>query len=212
MLIYSLISVSDMSESDVDFLRKNISPNFSMNSNMQRKESVSGKALLTYILKEKFGITDFFVECTESGKPYLSTAAVHFNISHCDDYVLCVCGDKAVGCDIEKIKPYNEKVARRFYTDSECKILTDSQNPDVDFMRMWTLKESALKYSGVGLSGGLDRWDFSEYYNREKFCFKGLDFTCWQQGDLIISICSVNNSGMEEFKTDVKKISALKGE
>lgn len=211
MLIYSLVDASAVAESDVEYLRDRISSHFSKRVNLQRRESVLGKALLAHMLKEMYGVDNFFADCSENGKPFIVNSPLHFNISHCDDYILCVCANRAVGCDVEKVRPYNEKVACRFFTSDEFNVLSGSKNRDADFMRMWTLKESALKFSGEGLSGGLNRWDFSEYYTRDSFCIKDFNFTCRTYGDYIVSICSTD-SEIKEFKTDIIKITDLKGE
>ena len=211
MLICSIVCASGISDSQVDSLRKKLSVHFSERVNLQLRESVLGKSLLVHLLNEHFGIRDFYVDCTKNGKPYLRDSNIHFNISHCNDYILCVCGYENVGCDIEAVRPYNEKVSRRFFSVNEYNALCLSENPEVDFMRMWTLKESALKFSGEGISGGLDLWDFSEYYNYETFRLKGLRFTCRESRNLIISICSTDDEILE-IKTDINKMFDLKGE
>ncbi len=205
MLVYSVIRLSDFSDEQIDSLRSRISVHFSKKTTMYRKESVLGKALLTQMLKENFSLADFFVDCSENGKPYLCGKDLHFNISHCDDYVLCVCGSENVGCDIEKIKLCNEKVVRRFFAENEVKVLTLSENADVDFTRMWTLKESALKFSGEGISGGLNLWDFSGYYMADNFSLNGLSFRCREFDNSIISFCSTCDK-IVEIKADINNI------
>lgn len=204
MVVFSQIDISDVNESDVLFLQKNLKRHFSDKAGLQRKDSVMGKALLCCMLKECYGITDFFVDCDDNGKPFIVNGTIHFNISHCDNRVICVCSDGEVGCDIERIREYNKKIVRRFFSAEEYKVLSESKTPDADFIRMWTLKESVLKYSGEGLSGGLDFWNFSRHYKQEKFQINGLYFICFEKDNYIISVCSLYNE-VNEFDIDINK-------
>ena len=61
MLIYSVIRISDFSDSKLEYLGNKISAHFKSDSDKQRKESVSGRILLTHMLKEYFSLTDFYV-------------------------------------------------------------------------------------------------------------------------------------------------------
>lgn len=95
-----------------------------------------------------------------------------YNLSHSGNYALCSLDTGAVpevkiGCDIEQPGKYQDKIARRFFTDSEyAYILTgeDEAARGECFYRLWVLKESYVKARRVGLSIGLDNFeiDFTE--------------------------------------------------
>ncbi len=94
--------------------------------------------------------------CNENGKPYLQGANdVFFNLSHSEDYVLCVVSDVEAGCDIEKIKDFKDSLAKRVLSDSEyadVQSKTTREEKNAAFFRYWTLRESYMKYTGLGLS------------------------------------------------------------
>lgn len=82
---------------------------------------------------------------------------IPFNLSHSGKYVLCSIAPKGekVGCDVEKVAEFREKVAKRFYCDSEYQIIM-SQSEEMRtewFYRYWVLKESFMKATrkGIGL-------------------------------------------------------------
>ena len=94
------------------------------------------------------------------GKPYFpDLPELHFNLSHSGTKVLCAVSDRSIGCDAEKIGSYNEKLVRRFFHPEECTLLLSAPDASAQtelFYRLWTLKESFLKATGLGLSLPLD--------------------------------------------------------
>ena len=118
-----------------------------------RKRSVLAFVLLQHALREEYGITEIpeFVY-NEFGKPSFSNLPIHFSLSHCKDAVACAVSDHNIGIDVESIVPYNPDVARRVCTATELEMLDQSENKDVDFIKLWTMKEAISKYEGMGLS------------------------------------------------------------
>lgn len=190
MLYSALVDISDIGENDVDFLREKIKIHFTEKVNLKKKDSVCAKAVLCKMLEDAFGLKDYLINSDENEKPYLVRSNLHFNLSHSGNYVLCVCGDERVGCDIQIIKSYNEKIAKRFFTCDEYNVLCVSDCKETDFTRLWTLKESVLKLHGTGISGGLDSFDFSKYYCEDSFFAYGLNFNVIAVAGYIQSICS----------------------
>ena len=95
----------------------------------------------------------------EFGKPYFKNSKLFFNTSHSGKYALCVVSDKEVGCDIEEIRDYKEKVAERFFTSTERKYLELTSNKEETFYKLWTLKESYLKCIGKGLTEPINSFE-----------------------------------------------------
>ena len=118
-----------------------------------RKRSVLAFVLLQHALCEEYGITEVpeFVY-NEFGKPSLPNLPIHFSLSHCKDAVACAVSDYNIGIDVESIVPYNPDVARKACTADELKMLEQSSNKDVEFIKLWTVKEAISKYEGMGLS------------------------------------------------------------
>ena len=89
------------------------------------------------------------IEVAEHGKPYLPDyPEVHFNLSHSGNRVMCIVSDHEVGCDVEKIDPRPASMIIRCLAQEEQE--TAKRSPE-HFFRIWTLKESILKLSGMGL-------------------------------------------------------------
>lgn len=118
-----------------------------------RKRSVLAFVLLQRALREEYGITEVpeFVY-NEFGKPSLPNLPIYFSLSHCKDAVACAVSDHNIGIDVESIVPYNPDMARRVCTADELKMLDQSSNKDVEFIKLWTVKEAISKYEGMGLS------------------------------------------------------------
>ena len=129
-----------------------------------RKRSVLAFVLLQRALREEYGITEIpeFVY-NEFGKPSLPNLPIYFSLSHCKDAVACAVSDHNIGIDVESIVPYTPDVARRVCTVAEFEILEQSENKDVDFTKLWTIKEAISKYEGMGLSLPFAEIDVSKY-------------------------------------------------
>ena len=56
----------------------------------------------------------------ENGKPFLKDyPAVFFNLSHSGERVMCAIADCEVGCDVERIRDTDFKIAKRFFHEEE---------------------------------------------------------------------------------------------
>ena len=141
---------------------------------------------------EDFGI-DYLNEeivFNENGKPSFKNSKYFFNTSHSGKYALCVISDKEVGCDIEEIKEYKEKVAKRFFTNKENEYLDLTTDKDELFYRLWTIKESYSKCIGKGLTIPLNSFEVSNDSNN--IIIKGKDnyqFFEFKHDNYQISIC-----------------------
>lgn len=118
-----------------------------------RFRSLGAAVLLQKALRD-FGCSDCRTAVGSHGKPFLKNGPF-FNLSHSGDWVLCAVSPFEVGCDIEQIKPFYPSFARRFFTQEEYADILAQPSPAeqaVRFFRYWTLKESFLKATGLGLS------------------------------------------------------------
>ena len=89
------------------------------------------------------------------GKPYLiDFDNIHFNISHCDGLVACAISDRPIGIDVERIVPFKDNLAKKILTEEEMQFLICCKNDEIAykemFFRLWTLKESYIKWNGSG--------------------------------------------------------------
>lgn len=92
----------------------------------------------------------------EGGKPFIADRPdIFFNMSHCRAGAACVIDSRPVGVDIETIRPYKPILARRVLSDDELAAVESSVRPDIEFIRLWTMKESYLKMTGEGIRSDL---------------------------------------------------------
>ena len=153
-----------------------------------RKRSVLAFVLLQRALREEYGITEVpeFVY-NEFGKPSLPNLPIHFSLSHCKDAVACAVSDHNIGIDVETIVPYNPDVARRVCTAAELEILEQSANKDVDFIKLWTVKEAISKHEGMGVS-----LPFAEIYTSKYAVHTSL----FESKNLVLSVATNRDSKM----------------
>ena len=92
-----------------------------------------------------------------NGKPVLrNNPAINFNLSHCHRGVICAISSKPVGCDIEEIETSLDlDLAHHCFNEQECRIITESEKPCVEFTKLWTVKEAVLKLTGDGINDDL---------------------------------------------------------
>lgn len=104
---------------------------------------------------------DLSLKYNADGKPYAPDyPGLHFSISHSGDYVVCAFADTEIGCDIQEERSKNdyERIAARYYTESENIILNNIKNADQKmhtFYRIWSAKEAYIKFTGLGIREGL---------------------------------------------------------
>ncbi len=131
-----------------------------------KKRSLISQLLLGKALtdRKKDPLVTIF-EYGKYNKPYLKNETdFFFNISHSYDYVILAVSDKEIGCDIEKIRKYDLKIAKRFFTKNEYENIigiSDEEERRRMFFRYWTLKESFIKQNGRGLSQPLNSFEIT---------------------------------------------------
>lgn len=122
-----------------------------------KRECVAAYLLLKRALREEYGIEDNPILAErEGGKPYIvGREDVHFNLSHCREAAVCAVSNREVGVDVERIRPYNDDLARYVLNDEEYSIVKSSDNPALEFTKFWTMKEALLKLTGEGIRDDL---------------------------------------------------------
>ena len=81
-----------------------------------------GELLIRSVVCEKYGIRnrDIHFDQEEHGKPVIAFPEnCHFNISHSGKWVVAAISEKPVGIDVERIKPVNFDIAKRFFSKEE---------------------------------------------------------------------------------------------
>ena len=96
------------------------------------------------------------IDCAEGGKPCLRSGSLFFNISHSGELAVCGVSDKELGVDIQTQDKCRTALARRFFQPNEQRAIACADDPDYEFTRLWTLKESFIKATGKGLAQPLN--------------------------------------------------------
>lgn len=93
------------------------------------------------------------------GKPYLKDYPdIHFSLSHSGNMAVLAISDSEVGIDVQERRGYQERVAKRFYHESEIAVIEAISDPAEKancFYQMWTAKEAYIKYTGKGMGQDL---------------------------------------------------------
>lgn len=121
-----------------------------------KKQSVIAYMLLKRLLEKCYGISSnpVFIE-GEHGKPVMAEHKnIHFNMSHCQKAVACVVDDNPIGIDIENIpETLREGLCEYVFDKEELTMIHNAENPQIEFARLWTMKESYVKFTGTGIFG-----------------------------------------------------------
>lgn len=167
-----------------------------------RKRSLCGELLVRYMIANK----DIVLDVDSNGKPYCKNfPEIHFNISHSGDWVICAICDSPIGVDIEKIGHADLQIAKRFFTEYEYRqLLNQETNRSELFYKLWTLKESYMKYTGKGLLIPLNsfEFDFIEHNIRLRIPESNmLHFNSLKVfGDYYLAMCSEKSFETVEIK------------
>lgn len=125
------------------------------------KKLSAGSYLLLKKLLTEIGIDYFEIKMGKCGKAYISNQEnIYFNISHSSKYVACAISDKEVGVDIEYNDPTIDlNIAKNYFYNWEYESIMNAQNPSDEFFSYWVLKESYMKYTGLGFNMDLDSFE-----------------------------------------------------
>ena len=125
-----------------------------------KKLSAGAYLLLKKLLKEE-NITEPVFKTGKYGKAYISNHKnIHFNMSHSGRMVLCAISNREVGCDVEICDPAIDlNIARNYFFNGEYESIMNAENPCDEFFRYWVLKESYMKYTGLGFNLNLDSFE-----------------------------------------------------
>ena len=113
-----------------------------------------GHAQAVRMLRQLLG-REATVEHTPAGVPYVAELPeIHISISHCRTAVaVAVDTEGAVGIDVEGCRKVSPALVKRVCSPSELAAVEASEEPVMEFLRLWTRKEATLKCRGTGIRG-----------------------------------------------------------
>lgn len=159
--------------------------------------------LLKKGLKDVYGIDDNpAFDYIGHEKPVLRDYPnIHFNLSHCKKGVMCVIADHPIGCDIEEIeKKLDIRLCHSCYNDSEVAHITSSAEPCIEFTKLWTRKEAALKLTGEGINEDLPSLFTPDTLNQLVF-----DTVVRQDCGFVYTVCNYVNTPYSECGERIKE-------
>ena len=130
--------------------------------------------LLEQSIRENWPETEkepFHYTAAPGGKPRLEGhPEIHFNISHCAACAACALGDAPVGIDAENRFPWKESLAARICHPLERERLRKLEPEEQEqwLNRIWSRKESYLKYLGTGIRRDLREFQVWEEEERQE--------------------------------------------
>ncbi|WP_367567468.1 4'-phosphopantetheinyl transferase superfamily protein [Lacrimispora sp.] len=167
----------------------------------RQTEHLLGKRLLYQGLKEVYGIApepenQVVILKGEHGKPYLKDFPhIHYNISHTEGLAACGLGESSLGIDVERIRPFPDRVAERVFSSAEKRRMKELPQEERDsyFFRIWTLKESYVKALGCGITVPLA--DISAGADPNAFFHQEM-----LEGGYVLSVCTFEGEEVQIIK------------
>ena len=163
--------------------------------NKDKKLSAGAFLLLKKLLSDE-NIPNFKMKTGKYEKPYISdNKNIYFNLSHSGKMVLCAISDRELGVDIEINDPTIDlNIAKHYFYNSEYENIMNSKNSPDEFFRYWVLKESYMKYTGLGMNLKLDSFEIIlDDEIKLKDDSKNLKFNLFEIKDYKIGIASHYN-------------------
>lgn len=169
-------------------------------------------ALVQYGLYKEYGLEKEMVLCKSmKGFPVIQNSEIEISLSHGKKMIGCAISDSYVGLDIQEVITCKPEYADFLLSAYEKRLFNKSENKDLYFTIMWTLKEAYGKYLRVGL-----RYDFvNTQFNHElsvEHSIKDVIYKSEQFYESVISCVSKTTSffyevGIEELLLFLQKTS-----
>ena len=117
--------------------------------------SLGAGVLLEKALSEA-GIDRYELIYNDKNKPSIKGRSdIFFNISHSGNMAALALSDKTVGVDIEKDRHFEDNLIAYVFNDSDKdtaeKLALWQDKLDMAYTTLWTVKESIMKHSGLGV-------------------------------------------------------------
>ena len=121
----------------------------------------AGRELLAKLYREETGRECPEIAVADRGKPYFVNSPWHFSISHTKNHVFCALSLRPVGLDAEETdRKVDLRLADRVLSASEKRRFDEVEDKRACLLRLWVLKEAAVKLTGEGLQGFPNHTDF----------------------------------------------------
>ncbi|MCR4955138.1 MAG: 4'-phosphopantetheinyl transferase superfamily protein [Lachnospiraceae bacterium] len=207
-------NITELSEQQYEKYYQKVSPSCRERADRFRQKAdayrhVMGEVLLFSCMEEVLGkVPVDKIERNEYGKPYVKGSDdFFFNISHSGDYVVVVCHNEPVGVDIQEMRTISPAMVKKIFTKEEVTYLASLSEKERERHKimLWSMKESYIKYLGLGLSREMDTFfvdakrgkavDMKDCPPKEAEIF----VTLWKE-NYYLSICTKNPWDQDEIR------------
>ncbi len=168
--------------------------------------SLYAECLLRFLLCKKIPAinSDIHIEYARYGKPYINgNNKIEFSISHSGNWVVVAISNITAGVDIEEIKHKDSLVIERFFSSNEKDdIYENIKTSDEKYYKLWTLKESYMKFTGLGLQVPIEQCVFQKK-NKEYVLAdnKQLQFSSFYvSSGYIVSVCTCRGTYVNPYE------------
>ena len=171
-----------------------------------RKKCLMAYIVLLYALKSEYDIFEKIqFEYKINKKPFLEKYKnIFFNISHSSSEIAVALSKNNVGVDIERIIYDYNSITDSVFSHEEKNYIYECDS-EKRATKLWTFKESYLKYKGTGLTDDIKKYQFA--YQDDVFEKYGCLFKNFSTEKYYVSVCS--ETDMKIKYIDVKDIVKL---
>lgn len=163
----------------------------------QRVLSLAARILL-YKIGHSYGITDFHMTHGKHGKPVLSAMPqFQFNLSHSGNFAALAYSTLPVGVDVEQVREYIPKHLEKILSPEEQIFLEQQENQFEVFTKLWTRKESFVKWKGERIFRFPNQWNMVDTIGFVQN-FMGCQFCDYALTNHIISLCITDTDSIPQ--------------
>lgn len=159
--------------------------------NPDRNRTLYAELLARKIISRRLNLNfhEIIIEREANGRPFIANKYnLHFSLSHSGNYIALSIGERPNGVDIETRDNVDLNIAKRFFLEHEYKYILNSQDWRIEFLNIWTLKESCLKCLNLSNWSSVDTFKLLNFSSELKL--KAANFTL---PDAICGVCVQNN-------------------
>lgn len=171
-------------------------------------EHEAGRTLLRRALRDRgvdlAGISlEDLLQKGPHGKLYLKGNPFYFSLSHSKGMAACAAAACEIGVDLERKRPFSEALANRICSEREIELVRESGNWDGSLTRLWTMKESCMKFTGLGFSQGIRETEFLDLSGFPRLKKRSCYFSCVDLGTAFLTCCSAQPVSLQINKIEL---------
>lgn len=153
------------------------------------ERALFAEALVQYVISVRFrkSYPQYRFDCNCYGKPFVQGHPEwQFNVSHAGKWVVCGFSAGDIGVDVEQIVPVEIELPEYAFSPGEYARLRALEAGKLQeaFFDLWTLKESYVKYRGLGLSLPLNQFEILSDGEKAVLLPSGTEPPCFFRKDI----------------------------